>query len=179
MTQPKNLPSSLDIILHEIPGVRMTPKEGRRIRVDSSPDSLPALLELLKGRMGFMHLSAISCVDWPETDEFELIYHVWSYEQKSLVSAHVSISRDPGRFVSVYDIHTPAGFYERDIHEMFGVVFVGSPNLRKFILTSWDGPPPMLKSFDTLGYVNETYGWVDYQPDWLRDVEGKGGGIES
>lgn len=172
------LPEAVDAILHEIPGIKVTPKEKRRTRIDVPRDSLPALLELLKGRLGFIHLSAISCVDWPETDEFELAYHVWSHDRKTMVSAHVTIPRDPGRFVSVYDIHKPAGFYERDIHEMFGVVFVGAPNLTPFILTDWAGPPPMLKSFDTKAYVNDTYSWVDYHPDWLKDIEEKGGGVE-
>ncbi|HOV03406.1 MAG TPA: NADH-quinone oxidoreductase subunit C [Kaistiaceae bacterium] len=179
MTVETGTPATIvDTIQHEIPGIKVTKQGERRLRIDVARDSLPALLELLKGRLGFIHLSAISCVDWPETDEFELVYHVWSYERKTLASAHITIPRNPGRFVSVYDIHTPAGFYERDIHEMFGVVFVGAPNLRPFILTSWGGPPPMLKSFNTREYVNQTYEWVDYQPDWLKDVEAKGGGVE-
>ncbi|MCP5367708.1 MAG: NADH-quinone oxidoreductase subunit C [Hyphomicrobiales bacterium] len=173
------VPAVLESVLHEIPGIQITPKEGSRVRVDVAPGALPAILELLKGQLGFMHLSAISCIDWPQTDEFELVYTVWSHEQKMTVSAHVTIPRDPGEYVSVYDIHTPAGFFERDIHEMFGVRFDGSPNLRKFILTSWNGPPPMLKSFDTLAYVEETFQWVDYRPEWLRDIEAKGGGIDS
>lgn len=175
----QGLPANLESLLHEIPGIRVTPKERRRIRADVGPDSLPALLELLKGRAGFLHLSAISCVDWPQTDEFELVYHVWSHEQKRMVSAHVTIPHEPGHFVSIYDIHAPAGFYERDIHEMFGIVFVGAPNLKPFILTSWHGPPPMLKSFDTLAHVEKTFDWVDYRPDWLQEVERKGGGIET
>ena len=135
-----------------------------------------ALLELLKGRAGYLHLSAISCVDWPAVGQFELTYHLWSYETKVLISAHIRIPKDPGRYVSVYDIHTPAGFFERDIHEMFGVRFEGSPDLRPFILTEWAGPPPMLKSFSSIGYVNETFAWRDYSPEWLKELQAKGGG---
>jgi NADH-quinone oxidoreductase subunit C len=173
-----HVPAPLDHILHEMAGIKVSPKGERRVRVDLAADRLPTLLQLLKGRGGFLHLSAISCVDWPETDEFELVYHVWSYESRMLVSAHVLIARNPGRYVSVYDIHAPAGFFERDIHEMYGVHFEGAPNLNKFILTSWHGPPPMLKSFDTRAYVEETFTWRDYNPQWLVDIEAKGGGIE-
>jgi NADH-quinone oxidoreductase subunit C len=171
------LPGPLDSVLRELPGIKVRQQGERRLRVDVGADVLPALLELLKGRAGYLHLSAISCVDWPETGEFGLVYHLWSYETKMLLSAHVRIPADPGRYVSVYDIFTPAAFFERDIHEMFGVYFEGAPDMSKFILTEWQGPPPMRKSFSSIGYVEDTFAWRDYAPDWLREIQAKGGGV--
>jgi NADH-quinone oxidoreductase subunit C len=167
----------LDNVLHEIESIHIERKSERRFRVDISPDALPTLLELLKGRAGYLHLSSISCVDWPDDDEFELVYHIWSYETNILISAHTRVSRHPGFYISVYDIHAPAGFFERDIYEMYGLFFEGSPHMEKFILTEWNGPPPMLKSFDTEKYVRETFDWKDYNPDWLQEIVAKGGGI--
>lgn len=172
------LPEPLRFVLREMPGMRVETQAPRWVRIYPEPDALPALLELLKGRGGYLHLSAISCVDWPETQEFELVYHLWSYEQKILVSAYTRIPQDPGHYVSVYDIHTPAGFFERDIHEMFGITFDGSPDMRPFILTEWHGPPPMRKSFSSIGYVQQTFAWQDYAPEWLREVQAQGGGLE-
>lgn len=87
----------LDNLLKEIEGIEVRRKSSRRVRVDVPADALPALLELLQGRAGYIHLSAISCVDWIDDDEFELVYHVWSYESHSLVSAHIRIAREPDR----------------------------------------------------------------------------------
>jgi NADH-quinone oxidoreductase subunit C len=173
------LPGPLESVLHELPEIKVRQQSERRVRVDLGADVLPTLLELLKGRAGYLHLSTISCVDWPQSSEFELVYHVWSYETKALLSAHVRIPTDPGRYVSVYDIFTPAAFYERDIHEMFGVYFEGSPDMGKFILTEWQGPPPMRKSFSSIGYVEDTFEWREYGPEWLREVQEKGGGMVS
>jgi NADH-quinone oxidoreductase subunit C len=167
----------LDNILKEIEGIKVQRRTLRRIRVDIPADALPALLELLQGKAGYVHLSAISCVDWIDEDEFELVYHVWSYENQSLVSAHVRIAREPGVYLSVYDIYQPAAFFERDIHEMYGLWFEGSPNMEKFILTEWDGPPPMRKEFDSEAYVNEHLNWQDYNPPWLQELEDEGGGV--
>lgn len=167
----------LDDVLHEIESIQIEARSSRRFRVDISADALPTLLELLKGRAGYLHLSSISCVDWPDDDEFELVYHIWSYETNILISAHTRVSRNPGSYISVYDIHTPAGFFERDIYEMYGLFFEGSPHMEKFILTEWNGPPPMLKSFDTEKYVHETFDWKEYNPDWLQEIVAKGGGI--
>ena len=170
-------PTWLDSVLRELQGLRIKQKSARRIRVDISPDAAPTLMELLKGRAGYLHLSSISCVDWPDSGEFELVYHLWSYETKILISVHTRVARKPGVYVSVYDLFTPAGFFERDIYEMFGLKFEGTPFMEKFILTEWDGPPPMLKSFDSEAYVRDTFGWQDYNPDWLKEIKAKGGGV--
>jgi len=176
-TTPDNVAAGLDFLLQEIAGLKTKWQGPRRLRVDLPSETLPALLELLKGRAGYVHLSAITCVDWPEQQEFELVYHLWSYELKVLVMAHVRIARDPGVYLSVYDLYRPAAFFERDIHEMFGVYFEGSPDMGKFILTEWEGPPPMRKEFDGEDWVMEQFDWQDYHPDWLKDIEAKGGGI--
>lgn len=173
----KDLTTWLDNLLQELEGIEIRRKSSRRLRVDVAPDALPALLELLRGRASYVHLSAITCVDWIDQGELELVYHVWSYEMQSLVSAHTRIPREPGVYISVYDIYMPAAFFERDIHEMFGVFFEGSPDMSRFILTEWDGPPPMRKDFDSEAWVNQHFDWQDYHPDWLKDLELQGGGI--
>jgi NADH-quinone oxidoreductase subunit C len=169
----------LDTLLAEIDSAKLSHKGQRRVRVDVPADTLPTLLELLQGRGGFIHLSAISCVDWIDEGQFELVYHLWSYERSELVSAHTRIAREPGRYVSVYDLYQPAGFFERDIHEMYGLFFEGSPDMEKFILTEWNGPPPMRKEFDSEAFVNEHFDWQSYRPEWLEELEAAGGGITS
>ncbi len=171
----------LDTLLNEIKEIKVQRKSERRVRVDVPSGSLPALLELLKGKASYVHLSAISCVDWPDDEEFELVYHCWSYEAKSLLSAHTRIPRNSceelAHYVSVYDIYKPAGFFERDIYEMYGIHFESSPFMEKFILTEWHGMPPMRKDFDAEAYVNETFNWADYNPKWLQEITEEGGGI--
>lgn len=175
MSQELNL--WLDKLLSDIESVKIERKRSNRLRVEVEARALPALLELLQGSASYVHLSAISCVDWIDEEQFELVYHVWSYETHSLVSVHTRIPRDPGVYLSIYDLYEPAGFFERDIHEMYGVYFEGSPNMEKFILTEWNGPPPMRKEFDSEAFVNEHFEFEDYHPQWLKDIEEEGGGI--
>jgi len=168
---------SLDTLLADIKGVGVQQKSERRIRMDAASDTVPALLELLRGRASYVHLSSITCVDWIADDEFELVYHLWSYESNTLVSVHTRIPRSPGVYLSVFDIYHPAAFFERDIHEMFGLYFEGSPDMNPFILTEWDGPPPMRKDFDAEAWVKRKFNFQDYHPDWLKELEKEGGGI--
>jgi NADH-quinone oxidoreductase subunit C len=167
----------LDHLLQELHGVSISDINPRRVRVDVNSDALPALLDLLQGHASFIHLSAISCVDWRAVGEFELVYHLWSYELKSLISAHTRIPREPGLYLSVYDIYRTAAFFERDIYEMFGIYFSGSPHMEKFILTEWEGPPPMRKEFDSEAWVREHFIGQEYHPEWLQALEAEGGGI--
>ncbi len=167
----------LDNLIADVDGVGYKRKSERRIRMDVASDTLPTLLELLRGRASYVHLSAITCVDWIKDDEFELVYHLWSYESNNLVSVHTRIPRSPGVYVSVFDIYTPAAFFERDINEMFGLYFEGSPDMDKFILTEWDGPPPMRKDFDAEGWVHRKFNFQDDHPDWLKELEEEGGGV--
>jgi len=172
-----NHQEEVDSILNEINDIKITRKRDRRMRIDVKADAVPALLGLIKGRGSYVHLSAISCVDWIEDEQFELVYHCWSYEHNNLISIHTRISRKESKFVSVYDLYKPAGFFERDIYEMYGVYFTGSPYMEKFILTEWNGVPPMLKDFDAEAYVEETFNWTEYNPEWLQELTAQGGGV--
>lgn len=173
----RNVVKWLNNLLEDVQGVDFKHTSNRRIRMDVAADTLPTLLELLRGRASYVHLSAISCVDWIKQDEFELVYHLWSYESNNLISVHTRIPRSPGVYVSVYDIYHPAAFFERDIHEMYGLFFEGSPDMERFILTEWDGPPPMRKDFDAEAWVNKKFNFQDYHPEWLNELEKEGGGI--
>ncbi len=167
----------LDRLRQEMEGIEVRQQSARRLQLHVAADALPTLLEFLRGQAAYIHLSAISCVDWPADQQFELVYHLWSYESRTLVSAHTRIAREPGVYVSVYDLYKPAAFFERDIHEMFGVRFEGCPDQSRFILTEWEGPPPMRKEFDSEAWVNDHFDWQDYNPPWLQELAAQGGGV--
>ncbi len=52
---------------------------------------------------------------------------------------------------SVSDIWKNAGMHEREVHELFGIKFIGNPCLEP-LLTEWEGPPPFRKDFDWREY---------------------------
>ena len=164
-------------LLKEFDKITISYPRDRRIRVDIAHEAVSNFLGMIKGQGSYVHLSAISCVDWLKENEFELVYHCWSYEENQLISVHTRINRNDAEMISVYDIYKPAEFFERDIFEMYGITFIGSPKMEKFILTEWEGMPPMRKDFDAEAYVMDTFNWTDYHPDWLKDLEKEGGGI--
>jgi len=130
-------------------------KKGRLVATVPKAGAISALI-LLKAR-GFEHLSAISCTDWLEEGEFELVYHLWSYRDKIHVMLKTRLPRANPQTVTASPVFQHAQTYEREIHEMYGVHFEGNPRLTPLLLDHWQGPPPMRRDFDTRQYVQDTF----------------------
>lgn len=130
-----------------------------RIIVEFRAGILPAFVSYLKEYLDFKHLVMMSCVDWMEENEFEIVYHLWSYEQKVHIMVKVRLNREKPLMQSISKLWDQAETYEREIHEMNGVDFEGHPGMRDLILEDWDDIPPMRRDFKTVDFVNETYEW--------------------
>ncbi len=140
-----------------------------RIIVEFRGGILPAFASYLKEYLNFKHLSMISGVDWPEDNQFELVYHLWSYEQGIHVMVKVRLDRDTAKTKTLTPLWDHAETYEREIHEMLGVEFEGHPGMRDFILEDWDDLPPMRRDFMTKEYVDDVYEWRKGRED-AQDV---------
>jgi NADH-quinone oxidoreductase subunit C len=147
-------------------------KQARRIEGQIPSETLHSFAAALRQRLGVEHLSAISCVDWIAEAEFELVYHFWSYRDSCLISVRTRIDREPASMATITDLWLPASFFERDIHEFYGVVFQGNTDLERYILTDWKGPPPMRKDFSSRDFAHEHFTFKDYEPTWDEMIEG-------
>jgi NADH-quinone oxidoreductase subunit C len=102
-----------------------------RIRVKTVPDTLHDAIATSQAMLGFDRLVTISTVDNGGT--FELLYHLIG-PLRLIMSLSVELPRDQATITTVSDILPPAGIYERQIHDLFGIVFEGHPGLKKIIL---------------------------------------------
>jgi len=80
--------------------------------------------------MGFIHITTITAVDLE--DKIEVIYHLTDKDLSIALKVQVPI--DNPVVDSISDIIEGAPFYEREIHDLMGVVSKGHPNLKKLIL---------------------------------------------
>jgi NADH-quinone oxidoreductase subunit C len=134
----------------------------QNISVTFSNDTAINGINFLKSH-SYIHLSTISCVDWIDDNEFELVYHLFSYEDRINISVKTRIDRESASYLTIMNLWPVARFYERDIHDFFGVTFEGNDDMEELILENWNDIPPMRKDFDTRKYVNEKYEWRDYR----------------
>ncbi|MCD6461350.1 MAG: NADH-quinone oxidoreductase subunit C [Thermoplasmata archaeon] len=129
-----------------------------RVWLTVEKDRLLDVCRFAKEEMGFVHLSSLSVTDWVEDGEYELTYHLWSYEEKILLTVKTRIERDKPEIPSLVSLWGEnAQAHEREMHEMFGVDYIGNPDLSPLFLEEWDGPPPFRKDFDWREYVRSEY----------------------
>ncbi len=132
-------------------------QRDRRVWIHADNTQLLELCSWIKDQ-GFIHLSAISVTDWLEKGNFELTYHLWSYTDKILLTIKTNISRRNPKIPSVSSIwHESAQIHERELHELFGVVFEGNHDLAPLFLEEWNTTPPFRKDFDWRDFVRKEY----------------------
>ena len=151
-------------------GISMKVPGSNRLIVNVENDQVMPVLRFFKDN-GYDHLALISCVDWMEEGEFELVYIVSSYLKEDNertggerldVILKSRISREESRFYTAIPVFRNAEPYEREIHELFGIDFEGHPRLTPLLLEREYDIPPFRKDFDTRKYVEEVFGKIPF-----------------
>ncbi len=83
----------------------------------------------------FTHLITITAID--NKEDIELCYHFSNGSQILTVRTHL-INSDP-TIATITDLTVKASLYEREVHDLFGIIFQGHPNLSPLLLP--DGWP--------------------------------------
>ena len=131
---------------------------------------LADFIDFLKTDRGcrFSTLIDITAVDHPERDaRFDVVYHLLSMEQNHRIRVKTQVREDE-MVASVTGVHASAGWYEREVFDMFGILFTGHPDLRRILTDYGFRGHPLRKDFPTTGYVELRYDEVEkrvvYEP---------------
>jgi NADH-quinone oxidoreductase subunit C len=84
------------------------------------------------------YLSNATGVDWPES--LEAVYHLYSVEKKHgpvILRMKTANRTDQVELPSLTPIWRSAEFQEREIFDLYGIVFTGHPDLRRLLM--WEG----------------------------------------
>jgi NADH-quinone oxidoreductase subunit C len=129
------------------------------LNVDVAPSQLVAFVEFLKTDQNckFSSLVDITAVDYPgRAKRFDVIYHFLSMYQNQRIRLRVSI-REDDMVPSIIDIHPSANWFEREVFDMFGILFSGHPDLRRILTDYGFRGFPLRKDFPTTGYTEVRY----------------------
>lgn len=138
--------SSKDLITEKFgDSVRIVEKSRKRIYVET-PDKYTALsvVKFLYVNLK-LRFSIASAVD--ERDGIEILYHMADDRDGKRITVRVLVEKPGLVMPSATPFMPSADWIEREIHEMFGVNFVGHPNLERLLLPDdWpDGVFPLRK----------------------------------
>jgi NADH-quinone oxidoreductase subunit C len=111
------------------------------------------LCKYLKETEKFIRLSAVTCVDWhPAEPRFHVVYHLHSLSKNQRLRVKCHLPGDKPEIDSVCGVWRGANWYEREVYDMFGVVFRNHPNLQRILLPiDWEGYP-LRKDYPVHGY---------------------------
>jgi len=103
--------------------------KGKQIFMHIDKKCLKTAIEFLKSNE-FTHLSAITGLE--VADGIELLYHLSN--RNILLTVRVRLQKNEAVAPSITDVVRGAAPYEQEIHDLFGVIFEGHPNLAPLIL---------------------------------------------
>ena len=96
--------------------------------------ALKEVARRLKGEreVGYETLNFVAGVDRLET--LESVYHLYSWKTNTYLELHVTLSRERAEVETVCDVWPAADWHEREAWDMFGIVYLGHPDLRRILL---------------------------------------------
>ncbi|MCV2871017.1 NADH-quinone oxidoreductase subunit C [Defluviimonas sp. WL0050] len=105
----------------------------------------------------FSTLVDITAVDYPERPaRFDVVYHFLSMYQNARIRVRIQ-AREEDMVPSITDIHPSANWFEREVFDMFGIIFSGHPDLRRILTDYGFRGYPLRKDFPTTGYTEVRY----------------------
>ncbi|MDE2436195.1 MAG: NADH-quinone oxidoreductase subunit C [Sphingomonadales bacterium] len=131
-------------------------------------DSIADALALLRDRHEYQQLMEIAGVDYPDRAErFEVVYMLLSVTRNHRIIVKVSAS-ETTPVPTVTTLWPNAGWLEREVFDLYGVIFAGNADLRRILTDYGFEGHPFRKDFPLTGYVELRYSEEDkrvvYEP---------------
>ena len=128
-------------------------RDNRRVSVPAS--RVHALLEHLKNKLGFDYLVDLTAVDYLEypdaTDRFGVVYCLLSMQTGERLIVKTFINDPQPSLPSVYGLWRGSDWMEREVFDMFGITFVGHPDLRRILSPDEFTAHPLRKDYPIKG----------------------------
>ena len=129
------------------------------VTINTSHEHLVSLVNFLKNhyKLQYKTLIGITAVDFPEKENrFKLFYFLLSYKLNSRIIITIDTS-DVKPLDSITSIYAGANWYEREVWDMFGVIFNNHPDLRRILTDYGFEGFPLRKDFPQTGFVEVRY----------------------
>jgi NADH-quinone oxidoreductase subunit C len=131
-------------------------------------DAIADALQLLRDEHEYQQLMEIAGVDYPNrTERFEVVYMLLSLTRNHRVLVKVNAAENTP-VPTVTHLWPVAGWLEREVFDLYGVIFEGNADLRRILTDYGFEGHPFRKDFPLTGYVELRYSEEDkrvvYEP---------------
>jgi NADH-quinone oxidoreductase subunit C len=113
-----------------------------RAALVTEPGEIRPVLQRLKAK-GYTFLASLHGVDYyPEEPRLGVLYELLDMDRVDRISVKARVPTSEPRIASVVDLWAGANFPEREVYDMFGVIFEGHPDLRRILMPEdYEGHP--------------------------------------
>ena len=118
-----------------------------------------SVIEFLKTNSAckFSSLIDLTAIDYPTREKrFDAVYHLLSMYQNQRIRVKCAVREDQV-LPSITSVHPSANWFEREVFDMYGIMFSGHPDLRRLLTDYGFRGHPLRKDFPTTGYVELRY----------------------
>ena len=100
----------------------------------------------------FILLEDLSGVDmYTPTERFQVVYHIFSLKNRFRLRLKISVDESDLRVPTVSSVWSTANWHEREVYDMFGIIFEGHPDLRRLYMPDEFEYFPLRKDFPLMG----------------------------
>ena len=104
-------------------------------------------------RCQFWSIIDITAVDWPGRERrFDVVYHFLSPKQNLRIRVKVEVGEQTP-VPSIIAVFPGADWYEREVYDLYGVLFTGHPDMRRILTDYGFEGHPLRKDFPLTGFV--------------------------
>ena len=113
------------------------------LTLEIAAGKIASICGFLKYDQKFVRISTVTAVDrYPAEPRFEVVYHLHSIERNERVRLKCHLHGEDPVIESVTGVWRGANWYEREVFDLFGIKFLGHPDLRRIMMPDdWEGYP--------------------------------------
>ena len=115
-------------------------------------ERIAEICRFLKEERGFAFLVDLTAVDWQDREDgrFDVVYWMHRFDDQKRLRVRIAVGEDE-TVETVTGVWKTANWMEREVYDMFGIVFEGHPNLERIL--TWEGfnGHPLRKDFPVEG----------------------------
>ncbi len=129
------------------------------LTLTTDSDNIIAVLTFLRDDADcrFVNFIDLTAADYPEREKrFEVVYHLLSPYKNTRVRIKLQAS-ETDVVPSSLPVFMAANWFEREVFDLYGIMFSGHPDLRRILTDYGFQGHPLRKDFPTTGYVEVRY----------------------
>jgi NADH-quinone oxidoreductase subunit C len=127
------------------------------LTVTAKASDIVNVIRYLRDEQRFVSFIDVTAVDWPGREHrFDVVYHLLSPYTNLRIRAKIEVGEDD-TVDTIIGIFPGADWFERETYDLYGIPFVGHPDMRRILTDYGFEGHPLRKDFPLTGFVEVRY----------------------